>query len=122
MLRRTLIWLTMFCFVTTQTGALSGASDEGAQAGKAANASIRGAVTAPNASANVPGYTRTPPERGWYGQPSLSTPAGARLAACASTPDDPVCQAQRGAVSSANTAREGISPHDPSVTAARDIT
>ena len=122
MLRRLIIWFTLCCFLTTQTGAVAGPSEEGTAAGQAANPTIRGTVTAPNASANVPGYTRTPPETSYYGQPSLSTPARARLAACAATPDDPVCQAQRGAIASANTPREGISPHDPAVSAARDIT
>lgn len=122
MLRRLLIWFTLWCFVTTQTAALAGPHEEGTAAGQAANPVIRGTVNTTNASTNVPSYTRTPPEAVYYGRPSLSGPAQARLAACATTPSDPVCQAQQGAATSANTPRPAISPYDPSVAAARDIT
>lgn len=121
MLRRLLIWLTLWCFVTTQTGALAGPHEEGTAAGQAANPVIRGTVSTPNASANIPGYTSNPPETAYYGRPSLSGPAQARLATCEATPSDPVCQAQQGAVTSANTPRPAISPYDPSVSGARDI-
>jgi conjugal transfer mating pair stabilization protein TraN len=121
MLRRLLTCFTLWCFVTAQTMALAGPHEEGTAAGQAANPVIRGTVSTPNATANVPGYTRTPAEAAYYGQPSLSGPANARLTACTSTPDDPVCQAQRGALNSANTPRPAISPYDPAVMGARDI-
>jgi conjugal transfer mating pair stabilization protein TraN len=69
----------------------------------------------------VPGYTTTPPERGYYGQPNLSGQTSARLAACATTPNDPVCQALLGARASANTPREPVSPYDPAVLDARRV-
>jgi len=121
MLRRLLLWFTLWCFVTTQTAALAGPHEEGTAAGQAANPVIRDTVSTTNASTSVPGYTSTPPETAYYGRPSLSGPAQARLAACATTPSDPVCQAQQGALNSANTPRAAISPYDPAVAAARDI-
>ena len=120
-MRRLVTWFTLACFITTQTAAVAGPHEEGTAAGQAANPVIRGTVNTPSASSHVPGYTATPPETTYYGQPSLSGPANARLTACASTPNDPVCQAQRGAMSSANTPRPAVSPYDPSVAAARDI-
>ncbi len=97
------------------------AHDEGTAAGQAANAATRSQITTPRATEVVPGYTTAPPESAYYGQPNLSGQANARLAACALTPNDPVCQAQRGALSSANTPRDAVSPNDPAVLAARRI-
>lgn len=119
--RIVVIWFTLFCFVTTQTTALAQAHDEGAAAGQAANAVTRGQITTPRATEIVPGYTTAPPESAYYGQPNLSGQANARLASCGLTPNDPVCQAQRGALSSANTPRDAVSPNDPAVLAARRI-
>ena len=90
-------------------------------AGQAANQIARGNVTTSGASAVVPGYTTTPPERGYYRQPNLSSQGSAKLAACALTPNDPLCQAQRGAFSSANTPRQPIGADNPAVAAARAI-
>jgi len=120
-MRRWVTWITLVCFVTTQTAAVAGPFEEGTAAGQAANPVIRGTVNTPSASSAVPGYTTTPPETTYYGQPSLSGAANARLAACATSIDDPVCQAQRGAVTSANTPRTPVSTYDPAVAAARDI-
>ena len=121
LLRRTIVWFTLTCFVTTQTAAQTGPHAEGTAAGQAANPVIRGAINAPDASAVVPGYTTTPPERGYYGQPNLSGQTSARLAACATTPNDPTCQALLGARASANTPREAVSPYDPAVLGARRV-
>lgn len=121
-MRRAIIWFTLFCFVTTQTAAIADPHDEGTAAGQAANPVIRSTVNTPSATAVVPGYTATPPETNYYGQPNLSGAANARLAACAGTPNDPVCQAQRGALSSANTPRPALGANDPAVTSARAIT
>ena len=121
LLRRAVVWLTLACFVTTQTVAQTGPHAEGTAAGQAANLVIRGTINAPDASAVVPGYTTTPPERGYYGQPNLSGQTSARLAACATTPNDPVCQALLGARASANTPREPVSPYDPAVLDARRV-
>lgn len=120
-MRKRITWFTLICFVTTQTGAIAGPFDEGIAAGQAANPVIRGNIDAPSASATVPGYTTTPPESAYYGQTNLASQADARLASCAAMPNDPVCQAQRGAVSSAHTPRLAVSPYDPSVADARDI-
>jgi conjugal transfer mating pair stabilization protein TraN len=68
----------------------------------------------------VPGYTTAPPESAYYRRPNLAAQGNARLALCATMPNDPVCQAQRGALSSANTPRPAIAPDDPSVAAARE--
>ncbi|MDZ7855326.1 type-F conjugative transfer system mating-pair stabilization protein TraN [Sphaerotilus sp.] len=119
---RLIVWFTLFCFVTTQTAAIAGPHDEGTAAGQAANPVIRGTVNTPSATANVPGYTTTPPERAYYGQPDLAAQGNARLTLCATMPNDPVCQAQRGALNSANTPRPAIGANDPAVAAARGIT
>ena len=117
-IRLVVTWFTLLCFTATQTAVLAQAHDEGTAAGQAANTVIRGQITTPRATDVVPGYTTAPPESAYYGRPNLSSQASARLAACALTPNDPVCQAQRGAMSSANTSREAISPYDPAVLAA----
>ena len=120
-MRRLIIWFTLFCFVSTQTSALAQSSAEGTAAGQAANAAARPSVNSTSATSVVPGYTTTPPESAYYGQPSLSGAANSRLAACAATPNDPSCQAQTGAMTSANTPRTPVSAYDPSVAAARSI-
>ena len=120
-IRLFITWFTLLCFITTQTTALAQAHDEGTAAGQAANTVTRAQITTPRATEVVPGYTTAPPESAYYGQPNLSGQANARLSACALTPNDPVCQAQRGALSSANTPRDAVSPNDPAVLAARSI-
>lgn len=100
---------------------MAGPHEEGLAAGQAANPVARGSVTAPSAAGVVPGYTSTPSERSLYRQPHLASQANARLTACIAQPTDPVCQAQRGAVASANTPRPAIDPHDPAIAAARNL-
>ena len=119
--RKVVIWLTLACFITTPTASLAGPHDEGLAAGQAATPVARGSITAPGASAVVPGYTTTPPERADYRQPDLAAQGSARLALCATMPNDPVCQAQRGADASANTPRPAVPADDPTVAAARAI-
>ena len=119
--KRAIVWITLSCFVLTHATAQVGPHAEGTAAGQAANPFARGNINAPDASTVVPGYTTTPPERLYHGQPNLSGQTSARLAACATTPNDPVCQALLGARASANTPREAISPYDPAVSAARAI-
>ena len=75
-------------------------------------ASACGSVTAPSAAGVVPGYTSTPAERGLYRQPHLASQANARLTACVAQPTDPVCQAQRGAIASANTEFLSVPPRE----------
>ena len=118
---RQVIWITLFCFITTQSAAVAGPFEEGNASGQAANPAIRGTINAASASSAVPGYTMTPPESAYYGQPGLSGAANARLTACAASSNDPICQAQRGALTSANTPRAPVSAYDPAVSDARDI-
>ena len=120
-LRKAVVWFTLVSFVTTQTASLAGPHDEGVAAGRAANPVARGGITAPGASAVVPGYSAAPPERSYYRQPDLAAQGSARLALCATMPNDPVCQAQRGAYTSASTPRPAVSADDPAVAAARGI-
>ena len=120
-MRRLVIVVTLICFITTQTTALAQPHDEGTAAGQAANTTAKSLIDASTASQVVPGYTATPPETAYYGQPGLAGQANAQLTACALTPSDPVCQAQLGALGSANTPRVAVSPYDPSVLAARRI-
>lgn len=119
--RKLVTWITLVCFVTTQTAAVAGPHEEGVAAGQAANPVARGSVTTPGATAVVPGYTTTPPESAHYRQPNLAAQGNARLALCATMPNDPVCQAQRGATTSANTPRAAVTANDPSVVSAHDI-
>lgn len=120
LLRQAIVWFTLASFLAAQTAA-AGPHEEGTAAGQAANPAVRATINTPNASSVVPGYTTTPPERLYDGQPNLSGQTSARLAACALTPNDPVCQALLGARASANTPREPVSPYDPAVLDARRI-
>ena len=104
-MRRLIIWITLFCFITTQSAAIAGPHEEGTAAGQAANPVIRGTVNMPSASSAVPEYTTAPPETAYYGQPNLSGAANTRLSTCAASANDPVCQAQDVALTSANTPR-----------------
>ncbi len=121
LLRRIIVGLTLASFLAMQTAAVAGPHEEGTATGQAANPVVRGTITTPSASSVVPGYTTAPPERLYYGQPNLSGQTSAQLAACALTPNDPVCQALIGARASANTPREPVSPYDPAVLGARRI-
>ena len=118
---RAVAWGTMASFIAAQHIAIAGSHEEGIAAGQNANPAIRADITESSASGIVPGYTATPPERNLYGETDLSNRAESELAACAATPDDPTCQAMLGARDSANTARPGISAHDPDTLAARRI-
>ncbi len=120
-LRRLVAFIAVSSLLITQTTSLAGPHDEGLAAGRAANPVIRGGITTPGASAAVPGFTSSPGERSFYRQPNLAAQGNSLLAACASTPQDPVCQALLGAQASANTARPGLAVDDPSVAAARAI-
>ena len=118
------VWLTALAMSLSPPARIAHAAsphDEGLAAGQAANPLIRGKVTAPSASGLVPGYTTTPPERRYYGQPSLSGAADAQFAACRSLPGDPVCQALLGALASASTPREPLSANDPAILDARRV-
>lgn len=119
-MRRLLALLVACCLLANQTTALA-QSAEGRTAGEAANSVILGNINTASAQEHVPGYTTTPPETAYAGQTDLASAASSALAACAATPDDPTCQALRGAVTSANTAREGVSATDPVVSAAQAI-
>jgi conjugal transfer mating pair stabilization protein TraN len=122
-LRACITWATLVSFVGVHTPSFAADPHaEGTAAGQAANPFVRGGINTPGASAIVPGYTTTPPERAYYGEPNLSTQADAHLAACALTPNDPVCQAQIGTQTSANTPHDPVEPYDPAVLAARRIT
>lgn len=120
-MRTLTVHLTLWFFFWTQTLALAAPHDEGVAAGNAANPAISGMVNQTSATAVVPGYTDTPPERAYAGQPNLASQANARLANCALTPTDPVCQAQQGAMASANTARPTLSAYDPNIASAKAI-
>jgi conjugal transfer mating pair stabilization protein TraN len=120
-MRRWIATLTSVCMVITQSAALGGPHEEGLEAGRAANPVARDMVTAPSASTHVPQYSTTAAESVYYGKPNLGAQGNAALAVCATRPGDPVCQAQTGAVRSANTARPAISLDDPSLLQARSI-
>lgn len=87
----------------------------------AANQAARSSVNAASATAHVPGYTAAPPETALYGRADLKDDANARLASCALTPLDPVCQAQTGALQSANTPRAPVLATDPDIVQAQGI-
>lgn len=121
LLRQAVVWFTLASFITTQTAAVAGPHEEGTAAGQAANPAARGAISTQSATSVVPGYTTTPAERAYFGQPNLSGQVNTQLAGCALTPNDPVCQAVLGARASANSPRTPVSPYDPAVLAARRI-
>lgn len=62
-MRRLIIWITLFCFITTQSAAIAGPFEEGAAAGQAVNPVIRGTVNMPSAASAVPESTTTPLKR-----------------------------------------------------------
>ena len=120
-MRRILIGLSVLCLLTTQTTALAQSHGEGLSAGREANATIQRLLNDANARDVVPDYTASPPQTGYYGQRSLAEPARAHLLACARTPSDPLCQAQQGAVASAQLPGEPLTPGDPAIDAAQGI-
>ncbi len=120
-MRKLIACFTAFCVAVTPVAAPAGPHEEGVAAGQAANPAARATVNAPSATSVVPGYTAAPPESAYYRQPNLSSQGSARLSLCATLPNDPVCQAQRGAMGSANMPRPAIGPGDPSVSAAHGI-
>lgn len=120
-LSRAIAWLTISAFLVAQNTALAGSYEEGIQAGQAANPAIRANISEPSASEIVPGYTATPHEREMYGDSDLTNRADTVLAACASSPDDPTCQAMLGARESANMPRLAVPAYDPAVLEARRV-
>jgi conjugal transfer mating pair stabilization protein TraN len=108
---------TCLSLAAAPTSALAQAHAEGIAAGRAANAVSRTTVNEASARAVVPGYTRTPPETAHYRQPNLAGQASARLALCATSLNDPTCQAQLGAAESAAMARPPLSASDAAAVA-----
>jgi conjugal transfer mating pair stabilization protein TraN len=94
---------------------------EGVAAGRAANPVARNSINAASARGLVPGYTTSPPETSLYRQPNLASQGNARLALCATLADDPSCQAQRGAATSAATPRPTLGSDDTAVAGAAAI-
>ncbi len=119
--KRFVVWAVICSFTFARTAVFAQSHEQGVAAGNAANTVIRGLVNTPSATTVVPGYTTTPPEAAYASRASLGADANAKLAACASTPTDPTCQALLNAVTSANTARPTISASDPAVAAASRI-
>lgn len=119
-MKRFIASLVSFSLLFTQTFALAGHED-GIASGQAVVPLIRSRINTPSAERHVPGYTTAPPQTSLHRAPNLSGQANTHLAACLSTPDDPACQAQLNAITSANTPRPAVGPHDPSVAAARHI-
>ena len=119
--RKFVVTISATCFLGAQPALAASPHAEGIAAGQTANPMARSSVNTTSATAVVPGYTTTPPERSYYRQPNLPAQGNARLSACAAQPNDPVCQAQLGAQTSANTPRPAVSPDDPAVAAARAI-
>jgi conjugal transfer mating pair stabilization protein TraN len=120
-MRNIVVTITLFIFFWTHTLAFAAPHDEGIAAGNAANPVIHGTISQSSASAVVPGYTSTPPETAYYGQSHLAPATNAHLAVCALTPDDPVCQAQQGAMTSANVPKPALTAIDPGVASAKEI-
>lgn len=119
--KRLVVWVMIYTFLFVRVSAFAQSHEEGVAAGKAANPVIKGMVTTPSATSVVPGYTTTPPETAYAGKASFGADVNAKLAACASTPTDPTCQALKNAIASANTPRPIISASDPAVAAASQI-
>jgi hypothetical protein len=122
MMRRLIASVTTICFVVTQSATVAGPHEEGLSAGREAIPAARSAVSAASAAGVVPQYGATPAETTYYGKPNLGAQGNAALALCSTRPGDPVCQAQLGAVRSANTARPMLPLDDPALLQARAIT
>ena len=120
-MKKRIVTVTLWCVLWSQLAAHADPHDEGLAAGAAANPVIRGTVNQPSAASVVPGYTATPPETAYAGQPNLTPQVNAHLSACATTPNDPVCQAQLGALASASTPRPTVTASDPNVAQASAI-
>jgi conjugal transfer mating pair stabilization protein TraN len=120
-LARVLVWCTLGAFIATQPQADPAAHAEGLAAGQAVLPTVRNSLQTPSAQSVVPGYTATPPERAYHGPARLDGAAHTRLADCALSPADPVCQALLGATTSAQTPRETVDAYDPAVLGARRI-
>lgn len=114
-------WHVLAAFAAAPLVALGQAHQEGLDAGRTATSAIQGYINQDSARSVVPGYTATPPETRYYGQPNLGEQASARILACRNAAD-PTCEATQTAVRSANTPREALSPQDPSVATAAAIT
>lgn len=121
-MRNVVIWVTLWCFVSTQTLAIAAPVDEAqAQAaGAAANNAAQGFLNHSGAAQVVPKYTGTPPETAYYGNASLNSAATARVLSCTGS-NDPSCQAATGAINSASTARPAMGPYDDSLATVRAI-
>ncbi|PZQ01884.1 MAG: conjugal transfer protein TraN [Variovorax paradoxus] len=119
--QRLLVWLTLLALAVPPAQADPTAHVEGLAAGQAVQSTIRSSVLSPSAQDVVPGYTATPPERAYHGQPELRGAASTQLTACTLTPNDPVCQAMLGANASAQTPRSPVGAHDPAVLGASRI-
>ena len=120
-MQRTLISLTLVCMITSQTTALAQPHVEGLSAGQAANSLVPGLLKEDSARQVVPGYTQDAPQSAYYGASNLADPAREQLANCATSPENPFCQAQQGAVSSAQLPRDPVSPNDPGIRESQDI-
>ena len=95
-MRRCFILLGLMAFGTmlnAHAATLQDAFSQGTQFGQSGNAAVRGRIDAGTASTTVPGYTTTAPATSYYGGPGLGTASAATIAHCASTPNDPACQA-----------------------------
>jgi conjugal transfer mating pair stabilization protein TraN len=108
-------------FLSVQCRVVSAQAEADLTAAHAANASIRLGVNPSAAASVVPGYTTAPPETSFYGQTDLRPQARARLQQCAAFPNDPICEAQRNAASSAAIPRPAVPPADPQVAGASEV-
>lgn len=120
-MRRTLIAMTVLCLLTSQTHALSQPHEEGLAAGRAANAATQSQLDETRARQVVPEYSSSPAQTVYATASDLAEPARQQLAACAQAPNDPLCQAQQGALVSAQRPGPTLSASDPQISAAQGI-
>jgi hypothetical protein len=62
--------------------ALSDAFNQGTALGRSGNSAARAQINGTTAQSNVPGYTSSPPQTSYFGNPGISTPAAAAANAC----------------------------------------
>ncbi len=120
-MRRFVALMVACCFLSVQCRTALAQAEADLAAARAANASIRLGVNPSAAASVVPGYTTAPPETSLYGRTDLGTEAKSRLALCAALPNDPTCEGQRNAASSAAIPRPPVTPADPQVAGANTV-
>ena len=114
--------------LSAQAQSLSDAFSQGAALGRSGNTAARTQINGNTAQSHVPGYSTSPPQASYFGNPGISTPAAAAANACTGPGDSGDLAAQAcNAVnfSQTNPTRRpnfSIAPNDLLLTGSKTIT